>query len=121
MKKLLLLFMFAIIGCTELIDKPKNLLPKEKMSQIIAEMAINDQLNTYLPPTNMENATRYVLKKHQVNAAAFNDSYTYYIATGDLDDILSEAQKLLLKKDPAAEDYINKKMKDNKNIPVFAR
>lgn len=122
MRKLIYFFVsILIVSCSELINKPKNLLPESKMSEIIAEFAVNDQLNTYLPATNMESATRFVLKKHKTNATAFNESYKYYLATGDLEGILTNAQEIIIERDMGAEDYINKKLQQNKNTPAFAR
>ncbi len=122
MRKLIYFILLILtVSCSELINRPKNLLPENKMSEIIAEFAVNDQLNTYLPATNMESATRFVLKKHKTNATAFNESYKYYLATGDLEEILVKAQEVIMERDPKAEDYINKKLQQNQNTPAFAR
>ncbi|OWK75092.1 hypothetical protein CBW16_06830 [Flavobacteriaceae bacterium JJC] len=112
---------FLMLSCSELIDPPKNLIEKDKMSELIAEFAMNDQLNNFIPDTNIENATRYALKKQNINAADFIESYKFYTATGDIDKILNNAQEIVLTKDPAAKEYIEKKLKENKNVPAFAR
>lgn len=112
---------FLMLSCSELIDPPKNLIAKDKMSELIAEFAMNDQLNNFIPDTNIENATRYALKKQNINAADFIESYKFYTATGDIDKILNNAQEIVLTKDPAAKEYIEKKLKENKNVPAFAR
>lgn len=122
MKKLLLLFFsLLMMSCSELIDPPKNLIAKDEMSEIIAEFALNDQFNNFLPQSDLENATRLVLKRKKIKAQDFTESYKYYIATGDLEEILNDAQKIILAKDPAAKDYIDKKLKENQNVPAFAR
>ena len=109
------------MSCTELIDPPKNLVPKDKMTELIAEFAMNDQLNTYVPGTNIENATRMALKQKNIKSTDFVASYKYYIASGDLEKILNNAQEIILSKDPAAKDYIEKKLKQNKNGPTTVK
>ena len=109
------------MSCSELIDQPKNLISKDKMSEIIAEFAMNDQLNNYIPGTNIENATRSALKQKNIKSADFVDSYKYYTATGDLDKILNNAQEIILNKDPAARDYIEKKIKETKKTPPIVK
>ena len=122
MKRLwLIFFSLLMISCSELIDPPKNLIAKDEMSEIIAEFALNDQFNNFLPQSDLENATRLVLKRKKIKAQDFTESYKYYIATGDLEEILNDAQKIIVAKDPAAKDYIDKKLKENQNVPAFAR
>ncbi|MGZ5197145.1 MAG: DUF4296 domain-containing protein [Kaistella sp.] len=122
MKRLwLIFFSFLMLSCSELIDPPKNLIAKAEMSEIIAEFALNDQFNNFLPQSDLENATRLVLKRKKIKAQDFTESYKYYIATGELEEILNDAQKIILAKDPAAKDYIDKKLKENQNVPAFAR
>ncbi|MGZ5262155.1 MAG: DUF4296 domain-containing protein [Kaistella sp.] len=122
MKRLwLFFFSFLMMSCSELIDPPKNLIAKDEMSEIIAEFALNDQFNNFLPQSDLENATRLVLKRKKIKAQDFTESYKYYIATGELEKILNDAQKIILAKDPAAKDYIDKKLKENQNVPAFAR
>ena len=110
-----------MMSCTKLIDPPKNLIPKDEMSEIIAEFALNDQFNSFLPQSDLENATRFVLKNKKIKATDFTESYKYYIASGDLEQILNDAQKIIIAKDPAAKDYIEKNLKENQNVPAFAR
>ena len=117
MKKYIFLMLSLLMSCSELIDEPKNLVRKDKMSEVIAGFAMNDQLNNYVPGTNMENATRATLKEQKVNSKAFVESYKYYTATGDLEKILNDAQEIIINKDPNARVYIEKKLKEIK-IPV---
>ena len=70
---------------------------------------------------NLDNATRYTLKKYQIKGDDFVNSYKYYTATGDLEKILIDAQEIIINKDPAAKSYIEKKIKETKNVPAFAR
>lgn len=118
---MLIIFSFLIMSCSQLIDEPKNLIPKDKMSEIIAEFAMNEQIGNINPQTDMENATRFTLKKYKIKGNDFSESYKYYTATGDLEKILNNAQEIILEKDPAAKMYIEKKLKETKNVPAFAR
>lgn len=121
MKKYLLIIFSLLISCTELIDQPKYLIPKDKMSELIADFAMNDQLNTYVPGTNIENATRVVLKQKNIKPNDFIESYKFYTAAGDLEKILDNAQEIILNKDPASRVYIEKKLKETKNIPSIVK
>lgn len=115
-------FSLLITSCSQLIDEPKNLIPKDKMAEIIAELTLNEELGILDPDkTNPENATRYTLKKFNIKGDDFSESYKYYIATEDLEKILDKAQKIILEKDPAAKKYIEKKLKEKPNLPAFAR
>lgn len=117
----LIVVTFLLASCSELIDPPKNLIEKDKMSEIIAEFAINDQMSTFFPQTNIENLTRFTLQKNKITATNFVESYKFYTATGDMEKILNNAQEIVMAKDPAAKNYIEKKLKENKNVPAFAR
>lgn len=111
----LIVLSFLIASCSELIDRPKNLLSKDQMSELIVEFAEADQLNNYISGTNMDNATRFILKKNKIKAADFTESYKYYMASGELDKILSNAQEIILDKDPKSAEFIQKKNKENIN------
>lgn len=116
-----LILLFLMVSCSELIAPPKNLLSEKETAEMIAEMALIDQLNTYVPGTNIEDATRAVLKEQKITAKVFNDSYKYYMATGELAGILDDAQEIILDKDPAGAEYVQKKIKENQNSPAFAK
>lgn len=120
-KVLLLLISLLFASCSELIDPPKKLIPEDKMAEMIAELALNDQVSSFVTSHNMENGTRYILNKNKIKAPDFIESYKYYTATGALEKILNDAQSIVISKDPGAKDYIDKKLKDNKNAPTFAR
>lgn len=115
----LLFAALLMVGCTQLIDPPKNLLPKQKMSELIAQFAINDQLNNYFPNTNMENATRTVLRENNSKGTDFAESFKYYTASGEIDEILNNAQKIILERDPKAKNYINQKITEKPDAQTF--
>ena len=110
------------LSCTEAIEKPKDILSQEKMSEIIADFAINEQSYTIGGHINTENATRFILKKYNIKGQLFTDSYKYYMTDPDtMKEILDEAQKIIVSKDPNAEAFINKKLKENSGIPAQPR
>ena len=117
-----LFFAIFTLSCTEAIEKPKDILSQEKMSEIIADFAINEQSYTIGGNINTENATRFILKKYNIKGQQFTDSYKYYMTDPDtMKEILDEAQKIIVSKDPNAEAFINKKLKENSGIPAQAR
>lgn len=117
MKNLIFLFIMLLsIGCSKPIAEPKNLLTKDKMSEMIADFALADQMGILNQQGNMETETRYILKKHKVTATQFTESYKYYLASPNtLDKIYSNAQEIIKAKDPDAAKYIDKKMEQAKN------
>ena len=117
----LFLFSLLMIGCSELIDPPKKLIPKDTMAELLAEFSINEQLGMIVEDNNLDNATRYALQQKNLKGTDFVESYKYYTASGDIDKIMTQAQKIILNKDPAAKEYIEKKVKENQNTPAFAR
>ena len=79
------------------------------MAEIIADFAIYDQTYTVKPDANMELVSRFVLKKHKIDAKTYRDSYKYYISNPEeMDDIFAEAKEIILDKDPKIEDNIEK-------------
>ena len=110
------------LSCTEAIEKPKDILSQEKMSEIIADFAINEQSYTIGGNINTENATRFILKKYNINGQLFTDSYKYYMTDPEtMKEILDKAETIIVSKDPKAEVFINKKLKENNGVPAQAR
>jgi hypothetical protein len=123
MKKIIFLFtLLFIFSCSEIVDKPKNLLSKDEMSEVIADFAIYDQAYTVNSTSNLEITSRYVLKKHKITAKDYRDSYKYYISRpNQLDKILKNAKEIILDKDPKLEGYMEKLEKKNPNLPSFVK
>lgn len=121
MKKFIWIFFPLFMSCSHLIDPPKNLISKDQMSELVAEFVMTEQINIYVPGMKMEDATRLVLKNKKIQPNDFTESFKYYTATGDLEDILNNAQKIILEKDPEAKIYIEKNLEKDKNLPPFAR
>ncbi|MDP9958498.1 DUF4296 domain-containing protein [Chryseobacterium lathyri] len=122
MRKLVFIFvMLFMFSCSDYIDKPKNLIEPEKMAEILADLAITDQAVIIYQNKNLEAGTRFVLKTHQVKSDDFVESFKYYVVRDKMKDIAEEAQKIVLKKDPKADKYIQDKLKNSGNTPVLNR
>ena len=107
MKKWVFVFFgLLLLSCNEYIDKPKNLIPKDKMAEIVADLAINDQVIYIYSNTNLESGTRYILKSHNVKSEDFVASNRYYIVKDKMKEIIEEAQRLIIEKDPKSENKI---------------
>lgn len=122
MKKRIFIFvLLCMFSCGDYVDKPKNLIDAKKMSEIMADMSISDQATFLYPNSNMEAGTRYVLKTHNVKPDDFNASFKYYVVKNKMKGIAEDAQKIILEKDPKADQYVKDKLKKNGNVPSFAR
>jgi len=125
MKKAVFVFiLMCLFSCQDYIDKPKNLIPKDQMAEVIADLAINDQATYMYPNTNLEAGTRYVLKSHNIKSEDFVESFKYYVVKQKMQGITEDAQEILLKKDPKADQYIKDKLKKNgtpQNVPTLSR
>lgn len=122
MKKLIFIFvLLGMFSCGDYIDKPKNLVDKDIMAEILAEMAINDQATFVYQNKNLESGTRYVLKTYKVKPNDFIESFKYYVVKDEMKGIADEAQKVLIKKDPKADQYIKDKLKKNGVAPTFEK
>lgn len=127
MKKLIFIFaLMFMFSCEDYIDKPKNLIPKDQMAEIMADLAINDQATFMYPNSNLEAGTRYILKTHNVKSNDFVESFKYYVVKDKMNGIAEDAQKILLEKDPKADKYVKDKLKKNagtlpKTIPNLSK
>ncbi|MCJ7934247.1 MAG: DUF4296 domain-containing protein [Chryseobacterium sp.] len=113
MKKLIFIFVLvSLFSCNDYIDKPKNLVDQKVMAEIIADLTINEQATFVYQDKNLEAGTRFILKSHHVKPDDFVESFKYYVIKEKMPDIANEAQEILLKKDPKADQYIKNKMKN---------
>lgn len=107
MKKIIALSFFVFfISCNKLIEKPENLISKEKMTDVLIDLALNEQSNLANPKSNMELGTRYVLQKHHIKTKDFIASYQYYALNKDLENMLGDAQEKLKKRYPELQQKI---------------
>ncbi|BAP29314.1 uncharacterized protein CHSO_0277 [Chryseobacterium sp. StRB126] len=112
MKNLILVFVFlGLFSCSDYIDKPKNLIDQDVMAEVIAELVMNDQVNFMYQNRNMEAGTRFILKSHNIKPDDFVESFKYYVIKEEMEGIANDAQQILLKKDPKADQYVKDKLK----------
>ena len=77
------IFLFTCLySCSEeAIKKPENLIPREKMSQILYDLALFNSAKSTNPGILEENnieAMSYLYKKHGIDSAQFVNSDIYY-------------------------------------------
>lgn len=75
-----LLFLFVACG-EEVIKPPENLIPKEKMTELLYELAILNAANGTNPALLEERGVEtmsYLYKKYDIDSAQFVDSDIYY-------------------------------------------
>ncbi|MCT2563231.1 DUF4296 domain-containing protein [Chryseobacterium herbae] len=120
MKKVVfILVMLCMFSCGDYIDKPKNLIEPDAMAEILADLALTDQAIMTYQNKNLEAGTRFVLKSHKVKSEDFVESFKYYVIKDKMKDIAADAQKIVLKKDPKAEKYVQDKLKGTVPAPVL--
>lgn len=122
MKKLIFIFvMLCMFSCGDYVDKPKNLIEPDVMAEILADLAITDQSIMEYQNKNLEAGTRFVLKSHKVKSEDFIESFKYYVVKDKMKDIADDAQKIIVKKDPKADQYIKDKLKNKGDVPFLKR
>ncbi|MBL1221908.1 DUF4296 domain-containing protein [Chryseobacterium sp. L7] len=122
MKKLIFIFvMLCMFSCGDYVDKPKNLIEPDAMAEILADLAIADQSIMEYQNKNLEAGTRFVLKSHKVKSEDFIESFKYYVVKDKMKDIADDAQKIIVKKDPKADQYIKDKLKNKGDVPFLKR
>lgn len=122
MKKLIFIFvLLSMFSCGDYIDKPKNLIDKDTMAEVLAELSLNDQATFMYQNKNLEAGTRYILKTHNIKTNDFIESFKYYVVKDEMKAITEDAQKIVLEKDPKADQYVKDKLKKNGNVPSFVK
>lgn len=82
-KKLLLLtILLGFISCKEdAVNKPDNLIPKDKMIDVIYDLSILDAIKYQMPTSGFTyeiSPSKYIYKKFQIDSAQFAQSNIYY-------------------------------------------
>ena len=114
-KALLLLSLSFIVSCSDLVNKPQDLVDEDTMASLIAEFAINDQLGALNQKGSMEQSSKYILTQYKVTGKAFTESYTYYTSKPKkLERIYNKAQENLMDRNPEAKKFIKEKLDKNK-------
>lgn len=113
-KQLIFCLLFLVSACAgELkgLDKPKELIPKEKMVELMTDLFILEAhvqgkyqiVNRYYKV--MTSTAKSYLKTHHVSESQYRESYEYYISNKeDFEEIMNQVEENLLK-----ESYQTKK------------
>jgi hypothetical protein len=99
MKKLPLLLMIVLtFSCNSVVEKPKNLIPEEKMAEVLYDAAILEAMRTQRPfllTQQKINPTEYLYKKHGIDSLQFAQSNRYYAS--DIDKYKAMYEKVAKK------------------------
>lgn len=134
MKQIILLLSVLVLACGSS-EKPENLLPEEKMVDILTEVHLaeskisNMHLGGYDSSMVIYNyLEKKILKKYATDTGAYHASYHYYVKETEkyaeiykqVQERLEKAQKTAIKKQKDKErlDSIAKKKALNKVIPA---
>ncbi len=118
MRKVILLFVgILLFSCGEkVVEKPENLIPKEKMVLILHDLAI---LNAAKSSARLELEKReidvmeFLYREHKIDSAQFSQSDLYYASIpSEYQSIYEKVEALLEKKSTEIED-LSKKRKDS--------
>ncbi|HEY0091784.1 MAG TPA: DUF4296 domain-containing protein [Flavobacterium sp.] len=109
-KVLSILFLLLAFGCDPTNEKPDNLIGKEKMVDILYDLALLDAIKSQRPiylEENGINPRNYVYKKYKIDSIQFVKSNQYYSSDFvEYKQIYDEVAKRLesnkLKADPKA-------------------
>lgn len=122
------LFLFLVVGCTSntIIDKPDNLIAKNKMVAILTDVLIANGAQD-IKNKNLQRNVNYfplVFEKYNIDSTQFKESNAYYISRiDDYEEILKSVEERLKKLKDAADaervkqDSLNK-LKTNFKKPT---
>ena len=100
-KIVLLISLMLFFSCNEkLIDKPENLIAKEKMIEVLKDLAIANaakNTNIVILRENDIEPTTYVFEKHGIDSVQFTQSDTYYASLpgGEYESIYKAVEQQL--------------------------
>ncbi|KQC30965.1 DUF4296 domain-containing protein [Flagellimonas eckloniae] len=118
MKKIVLsLFAVFLFSCgEEVVEKPKNLIPKEKMIVILHDLAILNSVksssSTLLAEHKIETMP-FLFQKHQIDSTQFSQSDLYYASIPlEYQAIYEKVEEMLEERVKVLED-VSKRKKDS--------
>lgn len=115
MKKLLFLLVFLmVVSCAEkVVEEPDNLIPKEKMVDILHDLAILNATKTTIGAKLDESGIdimEFLYKKYQIDSTQFSESDLYYASLPlEYQAIYTEVETRLDKRQKAMEEATEKK------------
>lgn len=115
MKKYLfvLAIFLGLVACNnQPVEKPKNLIPEKKMTEILYDMALLDAIRTqapYSPGKPTVNTREYIYKKYKIDSVQLVQSNRYYISQIELyKKMYDQVNQRLTQEKEASEKAIGK-------------
>ena len=106
----LLCCLLALSCGNKLMEEPENLIPSEKMSDILYDMALLDAIDNSYPQVLSENDLKvmeYLYKKHRVDSLQFVQSDLYYASVpAEYQKIYEAVEERLTQKRDSISDVI---------------
>jgi Domain of unknown function (DUF4296) len=97
MKKLAyILLSILLFSCREEAEKPKNLLPEDKMVDMLYDITLLQSINSYNPKALSDNkvdAKNYIYKKYKTDSLTFVKSHEYYASDLEVYESMQEKVK----------------------------
>ena len=116
MKKTLPLFvgLLLLVSCAEeVVKKPENLIPKEKMVHILHDLAVLNAAKSSFKSTLERNGIEvmdFLYKKYQIDSTQFSQSDLYYASLPlEYQSIYEEVEDMLEKRRTSTEEHIRKR------------
>ena len=82
MKKIVALFLFVLVACSDNpVKEPKNLLDEETMENILFDVAVIQAAQANSPQvlqSNNINHKDYIYKKYKIDSVTFHENNKYY-------------------------------------------
>ena len=106
MRKLIYIFLLAVglLSCERAyVDKPKDLLSKAEMVDVLTDLYINQQVINFAPTMNFNQKTAenslVIFNQHKISPKKFEESYKYYFTNPkDFQKILDKVKENLKSK-----------------------
>jgi hypothetical protein len=108
---LTVLFCLLVISCgNKLMEEPENLIPREKMSDILYDMALLDAIDNSYPQVLSENDLKvmeFLFKKYGIDSLQFVQSDLYYASVpADYQKIYEAVEERLTQKRDSISEVI---------------
>ena len=93
-KTALIGLLFLMIGCNKAVEKPNNLIEKDKMINILYDMSLLEAIKTQNVNGGIsnKNANDFLYKKYKIDSVQLVQSNKYYAA--DIDDYKKMIQEV---------------------------
>lgn len=119
MKKLLLILVafLGLMACQDIQypEKPKNLIPKDKMVDVITDLYIFNAAKSYnrnLLQQSGLTMQEFIYEKHEIDSVQFQKSNAYYAANiEELEDIYTEVEERLKAQQQEIDTLLSEKQK----------